>query len=62
METNWFLADLVMEHRVEGEPRNVVRLNTRLVEADGPDEAWERALELGREAEMDYTKDRKAHV
>lgn len=55
METNWFLADLVMEHRVEGEPRNVVRLNTRLVEADGPDEAWERALELGREAEMDYT-------
>ena len=55
METNWFLADLVMEHRVEGEPRNVVRLNTRLVEASGPDEAWERACELGREAEMDYT-------
>lgn len=51
---NWYLAELVLEHRVEGEPRNVVHFNTVLVEAEAPEDAWERALELGREAESVY--------
>lgn len=51
---NWYLAELVLEHRVEGETRNVVHFDTVLVEAEGPEDAWERALELGREAEDVY--------
>lgn len=61
---HWYLAELILEHRIDGEPRNVVTNNTLLVEADSPEEAWERALDLGREAETVYvnTDDRQVSV
>ena len=50
----WYLADVVLEHRVTGDPRNIVHINTHLVEAGSPDEAYEKALALGREGEHSY--------
>ncbi len=52
-DARWYLADVVLEHRIAGAP-NVVHVNTHLVEAGSPDEAYEKALALGRGAEREY--------
>jgi len=53
-DAKWYLAELVMECRIEGEPRNVVHINIVLVRADSPEEAFEKAEQLGREGEASY--------
>lgn len=53
-DAHWYLADVVMEHRIEGDAQNVVHVNTHLVEAGSPDEAYVKALALGRGGEHDY--------
>jgi hypothetical protein len=50
----WYLADVILEHIIEGDPRNVVHVNTHLVEAGSPEQAHEKALALGRDSEHDY--------
>ncbi|MHB1557241.1 MAG: DUF4288 domain-containing protein [Isosphaeraceae bacterium] len=50
----WYLADIVLEHVIEGDPRNVVHVNTHLVEAESPGEAYEKAIALGRGSELEY--------
>jgi hypothetical protein len=50
----WYLADLVLEHLIEGDPHNVVHVNTHLVEADSPEEAYRKAIDLGKSGEMQY--------
>jgi hypothetical protein len=39
---------------IAGDARNVVHINLVLVQADGPDAAFHRALELGKQAEATY--------
>jgi hypothetical protein len=53
-DARWYLADLVLEHTVEGDPRNVVHVNTHLIEADSPEQAYEKAVALGHAGEMEY--------
>jgi hypothetical protein len=53
-DARWYLADLVLEHRIDGQGQNVVHVNTHLVEAGSPDEAYEKALALGRGGEHEY--------
>jgi hypothetical protein len=53
-DARWYLAGLVLEHTVEGDPRNVVHVNTHLIEADSPDEAYQKANALGRAGELEY--------
>lgn len=53
-DARWYLADIVLEFVIEEEPRNVVHINTHLVEAGSPDEAYDKAVALGREAEDVY--------
>jgi len=53
-DARWFLADLVVEIRVEGDPDNVVHVNTVLVRADSAEEAYTKALELGVSEESRY--------
>lgn len=53
-DAKWYVAELVMECRIEGEPRNVVHVNIVLVRADSPEEAFELAEQLGREDEDSY--------
>lgn len=50
-DARWYLADVVLEHIVEGDPRNVVHVNTLLIEADSAERAYKKARALGREAE-----------
>lgn len=62
MATGWYLAELVMEIVVEGDPRNVVHQNLTLVRADSADEAYNKALRLGRDGETSYNNPAGKHV
>ena len=53
-DAKWYVAELVMECRIEGESRNVVHVDIVLVRADSPEEAFEKAEQLGREGEVLY--------
>lgn len=53
-DAKWYVAELVMECRIEGEPHNVVHVNIVLVRANSPEEAFKKAEELGREGEDSY--------
>ena len=50
----WFLATLIMEISVQGDTRNVVHRNLFLVSACSPEEAYDKAMRLGREGETTY--------
>jgi len=53
-DAEWYLAEIVMEITIQGDARNVVHVNTTLVRADSPDDAYHRALELGERGETAY--------
>jgi hypothetical protein len=50
----WYLAEIVLQITVEGDPRNVVHTNLVLVRADSPEEAYQKALELGAAGDQFY--------
>lgn len=53
-DAKWYLSEIVMEIAIEDDPRNVVHVNTTLVRADSPEEAYDRAQELGLRGETSY--------
>ncbi len=53
-EARWYLASLIEEIRVEGDRRNVVHVNTHLIEASSPAEAHRKALRIGRTFTIEY--------
>jgi len=53
-DARWYLADVVLEHQVEGDPRNVVHVNMHLIEAASPENAYEKVVALGRDSELVY--------
>ena len=53
-DEKWYIAELVMECKIEEEPRNVVHVNITLVRADSPQSAFEKAEQLGKESETSY--------
>jgi hypothetical protein len=63
-DAKWYLADIVIEHKIEDEPRNVIHINTVLVRASSPERAYARAIKLGQEAEHEYknTEDKTVRV
>jgi hypothetical protein len=63
-DANWFLAELVIEFRVEDDPRNVIHINTVLVRAESAEEAYTKALALGEQENLEYmsTEGRKVTV
>jgi hypothetical protein len=44
----WYVADIIIEIVVQRDPRNVVHINTVLVRAANDEEAYLKAIELGR--------------
>jgi hypothetical protein len=50
----WYLAEIVQQITVEGDPRNVVHTNLVPVRADSPEEAYQKALELGTGGDQSY--------
>jgi hypothetical protein len=53
-DAKWYLAEIVEQITVEGDPRNVVHTNLVLVRADSPEEAYQKATELGSAGEQTY--------
>jgi catechol 2,3-dioxygenase-like lactoylglutathione lyase family enzyme len=51
---NWYLADLVVRFDVQDDPRGVVHINRCLVEARDAEEAYVKAMALGREYDQQY--------
>lgn len=49
----WYLADVIMQITVAGDRRSVVHVNTVLVRARSADDAYEAAMRLGRDGELD---------
>lgn len=52
--SKWYLAEIVVEITVEGDPRNVVHTNVTLVRADSPEEAYQKSFVLGKQSETSY--------
>ncbi|HTV66894.1 MAG TPA: DUF4288 domain-containing protein [Bryocella sp.] len=53
-DAEWYLADLVVEIVVEGDPRNVIQINQVLIHANSPEEAYKKALRRGKDEEQRY--------
>jgi Domain of unknown function (DUF4288) len=54
-DAKWWLADLILEFRFEGEGGNLVHYNLTLVRADSAEEAYSKALRFGTQHEDTYT-------
>ena len=53
-DARWFIADLILEFIIEEDHRNVVHVNIHLIEARTPDQAYQKALDLGKASEQHY--------
>jgi hypothetical protein len=53
-DAEWYVAEIVEEIVVEGDSRNVVHRNLNLIHATSPEEAYAKAMDLGREAETEF--------
>lgn len=61
-DAEWYIAELICEIRVEGEPGNVVHRNFILVNAASPDDAYQKAMVLGSSSEISYNNPEKKQV
>jgi hypothetical protein len=53
-DARWYIGDVILEHSIEGDPRNIIHINVHLVQAGSPSEAFAKATKLGKQAEHDY--------
>jgi hypothetical protein len=53
-KAEWYWAEVIEEIKVERDHRNVVHRNIMLIRADSPNEAYEKALNLGKQHEGSY--------
>jgi hypothetical protein len=53
-DAEWYIAGIIMEFTIEGDPRNVVHVNSLLVHASSPEDAYEKAIDLGKSEENVY--------
>jgi Domain of unknown function (DUF4288) len=53
-DAKWYIAELVEEITIEGEARNVVHKNLVLIRADSSEEAYDKAIQLGKQSELSY--------
>ena len=50
----WYVAELTEEVTLEGDAQNVVHKKTRVIFADSPEDAYEKALAMITEHEVGY--------
>ena len=50
----WYIASVVEELHVAGRKRQTVFINTFLIKASSPEEAYARSLKVGRDANVSY--------
>jgi Domain of unknown function (DUF4288) len=53
-KAKWYVAEIVEQIRVEGDPRYLVHTNTVLIRGDSPEEAYAKAVELGTDGQASY--------
>jgi hypothetical protein len=53
-DARWYWADIILEHLIEDDPRNVIHINMTLIEAHSPQQAYEKAMALGRSQATSY--------
>lgn len=53
-DAKWYLADIVLEINQEDTNENVVHINTILISADSPQEAYDKAMILGQKEAISY--------
>jgi len=53
-DARWYLADIVVELTIEDQVDNVVQINTYLVEASSPEQAYTKAQTLGEQENSVY--------
>jgi hypothetical protein len=53
-DAEWYLADLVMEITIHGASSNVVHRNLTLIRASLPEEAYQKAQNIGHGSETSY--------
>ncbi len=54
-DAKWYIAELIVEIRVEGSAANIVHQNLVLVRADSPDEAFRNAVTIGSNYASSYS-------
>jgi hypothetical protein len=52
--SRWYIAELTEEVTLEGDPQHVVHKKTRVIFADSAEDAYEKALSMITEHEMNY--------
>jgi uncharacterized protein DUF4288 len=55
--SRWYIAELTEEVTLEGDPQHVVHRKTRIIFADSPNDAYEKALSMISEHELKYLND-----
>jgi hypothetical protein len=60
--SRWYVAELTEEVTLEGDPLNVVHRKTRVIFADSADDAYEKALSMITEHELNYLNEHKRAV
>ena len=50
----WYLAEIIEQITVEDDPRIVVHTNVVLIHARSPEQAYEKANELGKQSDISY--------
>jgi hypothetical protein len=62
--SKWYLASIVLEHRIEGDKRRVLHVNTCLIRASSAESAYEKSITFGRSQQFRYqnTKDKTVTV
>lgn len=53
-DAKWYLAEIVEEIKVEGVSKNLVHNNLVLIHANSPEEAYDKAIAKGEEANITY--------
>lgn len=60
--SRWYVAELTEEVTLEGDPLNVVHKKTRVIFADSPEDAYEKALSMITEHELNYLNEHKRAI
>ena len=60
--SRWYVAELTEEVTLEGDPLNVVHKKTRVIFADSPEDAYEKALSMITEHELSYLNEHKRAI
>jgi Domain of unknown function (DUF4288) len=58
----WYIAELTEEVTLEGDPQNIVHRKTRVIFADSPQDAYEKALTMITEHEIGYLNEHRKTI